>query len=158
MDNLGGCTGIATSNPATPSDPQVESIKHQTWLQHLRRINDIRLGVNKGRIELAQEAAAILQAARSGTDGSIGMPVSELPLDPEEAAILEVLLASDNVRMTAQVISKKLRLSLSEKTIYTKLKSLKDKGLICRPASSRKGACLTPDGRTLARRLASSSE
>src|SRR5437899_4541196 len=68
MDNLpGGYVGIATvsETQVRPDDPEAERdrIISKTSVHHWRRLEDIRLGVAKGRHELRQEAEAILQAA-----------------------------------------------------------------------------------------------
>jgi hypothetical protein len=109
--------------------------------------------------EFADDSTSVgLEALAETPTGRIDAETSETPsdesFDAEEAAILKVLLDSGNVKMIVSMIVSKL--TLSDKTVRNKLKSLQDRNLVEYP-NAKKGCRLTENGRAEAKRLPASA-
>jgi hypothetical protein len=98
--------------------------------------------------EAARAVVERVRARRAYASEEQGPP--EVPLTPEDAAILTVLLRAKGVTMVVEAIAAKV--TLSEKTIRTRLKHLRTLGLVEEP-EKKKGHCLTAAGSARARRL-----
>jgi hypothetical protein len=82
-------------------------------------------------------------------------PVNDPMLNKPGKLILAALLKHYPTLQTIEEISEELKNSLSDRTIGPELKKLIDARLAVRPNGERKGATLTPDGKTLAEKLSS---
>jgi hypothetical protein len=85
--------------------------------------------------------AAPPPAPSESAAGPAGSDTTSLTSD--QAAVLKTLLGAGGVTMTVEMIVDKV--SLSDRTVRTVLKSLRDLGLAVEP-TPKKGHCLTPEG------------